>query len=71
MATVEELQARERALEAALASGVAVVFFDGKRVEYRAQADIKAALADVRRELRGAGPGALVFATSKGLGRPG
>ncbi len=66
MATTEELVAREAALEAALASGTAVVSYDGKRVEYRAQSDIKAALADVRRELRGA-PTTLRFSTSKGL----
>jgi hypothetical protein len=68
MATTEELLAREAALEQALASGVAVVYYDGKRIEYRAQSDIKAALADVRRQLRGAPPDTLVFATSKGLG---
>lgn len=70
MATLAELQAREAALEAALGSGAAAVFYDGKRVEYRAQSDIKAALAEVRREIRGAQPGgALVFTTSKGLRR--
>ena len=68
MATTEELIARERALEAALASGTAVVSYDGKRVEYRAQGDIKAALADVRRQLRGAAPTTLRFSTSTGLG---
>lgn len=69
MATLAELQAREAALEAALASGTEYVSYDGKAVRYRAQSDIKAALVDVRREMRGAGPGALVFATSKGFGR--
>jgi hypothetical protein len=69
VATVEELQAREAALEAALASGTEYVAYDGKAVRYRAQSDIKAALAEVRRELRGARPGALVFTTSKGLSR--
>jgi hypothetical protein len=28
------------------------VFYDGKRVEYRAQSDSKATFAEVRRELR-------------------
>lgn len=69
MATLAELQAREAALEAALASGTEFVSYDGKAVRYRAQSDIKAALAEVRREMRGAGPGALVFTTSKGLRR--
>lgn len=68
MATTEELLAREAALEKALASGVQVVRHGERYVQFQSAADLKAALVDVRRQLRSAPAVTDVrFSTSKGL----
>lgn len=70
MATTAELLAREAALEKALASGVLEYSHGERRVRYQSAFDLKAALADVRRQLRSAPAVTDVrISTSKGLGR--
>lgn len=67
MATTAELLQREAALEKALASGVSEVRHGERFVRFRSQAEIREALAAVRRELRAAPIGEIRFQTSKGL----
>jgi hypothetical protein len=52
MTTVAELQARLEALKAQRDSVVARVSYDGRSVEYRGTAEIKAAIAELERELQ-------------------
>lgn len=51
MATLAELQARKAALETALASGYKTVSSDGESVSFRSIEEIKAALAEVNKDL--------------------
>ena len=54
MATVTELKSRREALQAARASGVARVSYDGKTVEYRSLAEIDRAIEALDREIAAA-----------------
>lgn len=67
MATPAELQARIEKLEAARASGLMTVDFDGRRVTYRNDSEIAAAIGYVRRQLDEGRVTTIVFTTSKGL----
>ena len=71
MSTTEDLHARREALQAARASGVARVSYDGKTVEYRSLAEIDRAIAALDREIAAAEgrriPRHLRVVTTKGL----
>lgn len=66
MATTEELRAQEAALEQMLAAGVRSVTHGTTNIQYQTAADIKAALFEVRRQLRSAPISEVRFSTSKG-----
>ncbi len=51
MATLTELISRLDSLEKQKDSGIARVTFDGKTVEYRGQAEIERAIADLTRRI--------------------
>lgn len=68
MATQEELQIRLERLEAARASGILTVDYDGRRVTYRSDAELAAAIGYVRRQLETtARVTTIVLSTTKGL----
>ena len=71
MATVTELKSRREALQAARASGVARVSYDGKTVEYRSLAEIDRAIEALDREIAAAEGRRIVrqlrVTTTKGL----
>ena len=70
MATQAELLARLDKLRQQRASGTRAVQAGDKRVEYRPDAELAAAIADVERQLAEAGGQpvhTIVFSTSKGL----
>ena len=51
MATLEDLTAWRAALEAARFAGVRAVEYQGARTEYRSDAEMQAALADIDRRI--------------------
>lgn len=67
---VAELERLRDALVRARATGVRAVEYDGRKTEYRSDAEMAAAIADLdRRVAGGAGgrrPGVVAFSTSKG-----
>lgn len=72
MATLDELHAQRAALVQMRRAGTrAVQYSDGARVEYRSDAELAAAIADVDREIAAAlgtrRRARFVFQTSKGL----
>lgn len=72
MATLDELRAQRDALVQTRRQGVrAVQYDDGKRVEYRSDAELAAAIAEIDREIAAAlgtrRRTRFVFQTSKGL----
>ncbi len=71
MPTVAELQARLDNLLAARAEGIRRVEFGDRRIEYRSDAEMIAAIGDLERQIArqcGAVPVRMVrFSTSKGL----
>ena len=70
MPTVAELQTRLDNLRAARAEGVRRVEFGDRRVEYRSDAELATAIADLERQISNLGGAASVrmvrFSTSKG-----
>ncbi|WAC27512.1 phage head-tail joining protein [Ancylobacter sp. SL191] len=70
MAGVDVLQERLEKLRAARATGIRRLrYSDGKEHEYRTDAELAAAIADLERQIAGANASAKVvyFSTSKGL----
>ena len=70
MADLATLSARLAALEAARATGVKSVTYEGREVVYRSDAEMAAAVADLRRQIADAAQtrvGAVTFSSSKGL----
>lgn len=70
MASVEDLQAYLAKLRAIRANGVREVEYEGRRVSYRDDAELQAAILDLERQIAMASRGrvdAVVFSTSKGL----
>jgi hypothetical protein len=68
MASQETLQLWLDRLQAARASGVLTVEYGDRRVTYRNDAELAAAIADVSRQLRGPQQvHTVLFQTSKGL----
>lgn len=71
MATLSELTAWRDALKQARYSGTRTVQYDGKRVEYGTDEELRQALADIEREIAVAGGQKPVtqirISTSKGL----
>jgi hypothetical protein len=52
--TLEQMKARLSGLLEARFSGVNVVSYEGKRIEYRSAADLAAAIADLERRIAAA-----------------
>lgn len=72
MATLAQLQAWRAALEAARYAGVRIVESgDGRRVEYRTDAEMRTALADINRQIEAAGTSSPIsmirVSSSKGI----
>lgn len=70
MATLEKMQEQLEALREARASGVRRVEYEGRGVEYRSDAEIAAAIADIERRIAALSrttPSFVHISTSKGL----
>ena len=70
MASLAELQGRLEALRKTRASGRRRVEYGGGSVEYRSDAELAAAIADIERQIAtasGARRGPIYFNTSKGV----
>lgn len=72
MATLAQLQAWRAALEAARYASVRIVESgDGRRVEYRTDAEMRTALADINRQIEAAGTSSPIsmirVSSSKGI----
>lgn len=70
MADLAQLQTWRAALQAARFNGTRTVEYDGRKVEYRTDAELRQAIADVEREINQANGGRITcvrIASSKGL----
>lgn len=70
MATLADLQARLEALRQVRATGRRRVEYGGGSVEFRSDAELAAAIADIERQIAtatGARPGPIYFNISKGV----